>query len=180
MDSTNISQSPHNIINQLLQLLLTILLTNVFDWIPFHWYGSETLHHHGDLEECRHDNNQTNGCYEPAEGENLCDFVSHTHPVTKETGGCGLTSAALGGDFDARALSDGKSCEGLGARGVDPDREVKVLFGGCKFHGNSVALGDLSRIGTEHLETYDPLLRGGGGGGGPRVSAMLHAIIILV
>ena len=68
---------------------------------------------------------------------------------------------------------------------MDPDREVKVLFGGCKFHGNSVALGDLSRIGTEHLETYDPLLRNAGGGMRwyimrPRVSAMLHAIIILV
>ena len=124
-------------------------------------YRSETPHHHGDLEEYRHDNNRFDTkwllCTNQQKGKTR-DLVSHTHLVTLETRGCGLTSAALRGDVDSGALGDGESGENFGAGRVDSHREVKVLLGGSQFHSNSVSLGDFPRIWTQYLETQDPLL----------------------
>ena len=64
--------------------------------------------------------------------------------------GC-LTSAPCGLAVHPRAFGDGECGEVLGACGVDSYGGIKVVLGGSQSHGNSVALCDLSSIGTEDM-----------------------------
>ena len=61
--------------------------------------------------------------------------------------GC-LTSAALRGYIDARALCVVYGREVLRDGRMDTDGAVEIVLGGAESHGHGVALGDLTRVGT--------------------------------